>query len=292
METLTIFGEVLFDCFPSGERVLGGAPFNVAWHLRAFGRHPRFVSRVGEDAAGQEVRRAMQEWGMDRVCLQQDPHRPTGEVRVHLHRGEPSYEIVDGVAYDFIDPAALVGCGGGLLYHGSLCLRHDLSRAALEHLKEQGPGLVFLDVNLRPPWWERESLLHWCDGADWVKLNEAELRELHGTSGDLQEAALAFFERHALQGLVVTRGERGALGIGAEHRPVTVAPVQALEVVDSVGAGDALAAVLLLGLELDWPLELSLERAQSFASALVGRRGATVGDAGFYRPFLVAWGLA
>ena len=31
-----VFGEVLFDCFPDGSRVLGGAPFNVAWHCQAF----------------------------------------------------------------------------------------------------------------------------------------------------------------------------------------------------------------------------------------------------------------
>ena len=50
-----IFGEVLFDHFPDGARVLGGAPFNVAWHLQAFGSAPLFVSRVGNDPAGREV---------------------------------------------------------------------------------------------------------------------------------------------------------------------------------------------------------------------------------------------
>ena len=47
---LCVFGEVLFDHFPDGRRVLGGAPFNVAWHLQAFGEAPRFISRVGADA--------------------------------------------------------------------------------------------------------------------------------------------------------------------------------------------------------------------------------------------------
>jgi hypothetical protein len=60
-----IFGEVLFDCFPGGRRVLGGAPFNVAWHLRAFGAAPRLISAVGDDPQGEQVRRAMQDWGMD-----------------------------------------------------------------------------------------------------------------------------------------------------------------------------------------------------------------------------------
>jgi sugar/nucleoside kinase (ribokinase family) len=56
-----IFGEVLFDHFPDGKRVLGGAPFNVAWHLQAFGEAPRFISRVGDDAEGDEIRTAMRD---------------------------------------------------------------------------------------------------------------------------------------------------------------------------------------------------------------------------------------
>ena len=50
-----IFGEVLFDHFPDGRRVLGGAPFNVAWHLRAFGEVPLLVSRIGHDPDGAAV---------------------------------------------------------------------------------------------------------------------------------------------------------------------------------------------------------------------------------------------
>ena len=48
-----IFGEVLFDRFPDGSIVLGGAPFNIAWHLQAFKQSPLFISRVGDDPLGQ-----------------------------------------------------------------------------------------------------------------------------------------------------------------------------------------------------------------------------------------------
>ena len=58
-----IFGEVLFDHFPDGNRVLGGAPFNVAWHLQAFGQSPRLVSRIGRDPEGRQVREAMRSLG-------------------------------------------------------------------------------------------------------------------------------------------------------------------------------------------------------------------------------------
>ena len=61
------------------------------------------------------------------------------------------------------------------------------------------------------------------------------------------------------------------------------------KVVDTVGAGDAFASVLLLGLSKQWPIEITLERAQAFASALVGRRGATIADSEFYRAFSEQW---
>ena len=57
-----IFGEVLFDCFEDGSRVLGGAPFNVAWHLQAFGCKPLLISRVGDDPMGKLIRETMLQW--------------------------------------------------------------------------------------------------------------------------------------------------------------------------------------------------------------------------------------
>src|SRR5574343_1279323 len=98
-----IFGEVLFDHFPDGSRVLGGAPFNVAWHLQAFGLAPCFISRVGHDAEGQEIADLMAGWGMRRDWLQSDAHHATGSVQVSIDDGEPAYEIVKDSAYEFID---------------------------------------------------------------------------------------------------------------------------------------------------------------------------------------------
>ena len=74
-----VFGEVLFDHFPDGSKVLGGAPFNVAWHLQAFGLSPRFISRVGDDEDGEQIKSAMQAWGMSLSGLQTDRKLPTGD---------------------------------------------------------------------------------------------------------------------------------------------------------------------------------------------------------------------
>ena len=121
-------------------------------------------------------------------------------------------------------------------------------------------------------------------------LNSDELALLAGKPAS-QETAREFLQRHGLRGLLVTRGARGAQLLLAGGECLQVAPQPGTEVVDSVGAGDAFAAVMLLGLLREWPMPLTLERAQHFAAALVGRRGATVAELDFYRTFSRQWQL-
>jgi fructokinase len=289
-----IFGEVLFDHFPDGSRVPGGAPFNVAWHLQAFEQNPRFISRIGGDPPGHEITALMDAWGMSREALQSDSEHPTGSVRVHIENGEPHYEIVAACAYDFTaDESPDREPTEGILYHGTLALRNKVARATLQALKTRHRGKIFVDVNLRAPWWERETVSKVLGDADWVKLNEAELAALCPERSALEAAMRAFCDRFELEGLVVTRGEKGAVACdGRQHFTGVEPSAAAIPLVDSVGAGDAFAAVLLLGISRQWPLAETLERAQAFASALVGRRGATVADREFYRPFNERWRLA
>lgn len=286
-----VFGEVLFDHFPDGSRVLGGAPFNVAWHTQAFGQAPCFISRIGGDLPGQEIVGLMDGWGMSRDALQIDHEHPTGSVRVLIQDGEPHYEIVADCAYDFITKESLdEKSTQGILYHGSLAVRNPVSQAALQTVKARHQGKVFVDINLRPPWWDQKTLLPLFHDADWVKLNEAELATLCPGTVELEIAMQTFCAQFGLETLIVTRGAKGAIAYGKQHF-VSVQPPANVVVVDTVGAGDAFTAVLLLGLSKQWPLETALERAQVFACTVVGRRGATIADAEFYRTFSEQWGL-
>lgn len=287
-----IFGEVLFDLFPDGSQVLGGAPFNVAWHLQAFGGTPVLVSRVGDDAFGQAIRKAMQDWEMDATGLQEDAVFPTGAVEISLQDGEPTFDIMAERAYDRIDADGLPPLGkGALLYHGSLALRASVSRAALERIKKRSAPKAFVDVNLRPPWWEKDQVLGLLTGATWLKINGHELAELVDESEDRLEQASIIQDRYGLETLYVTEGAAGAFARTPDGRIFRVAPQKPVPIVDAVGAGDAFASALILGILKGWPLQLSMDRAQTFASAIVGQRGATVRDPAFYHGFITAWGL-
>lgn len=292
-----VFGEVLFDCFEGdGTTVLGGAPFNVAWHLHGFGLHPLFISRIGRDDRGEEVLAAMDAWGMDTTGVQQDDRHPTGMVRVDLGGDQPRFDILADQAYDHIDAATArqvaAGGTGALLYHGSLAARAAGSRQAMEALR--GLGIpTFVDINLRPPWWQHAAVADMVANGRWVKLNEDELAEVigrHLQPAELETAAVDLRRERALEALVVTLGGRGALAVtaGGVHYG---APSAALEVVDTVGAGDAFSAVTILGLLHGWPLPQTLERAVAFAGAICGIRGATTRDTGLYAGYRERWGV-
>ena len=293
-----VFGEVLYDSFPDGNAVMGGAPFNVAWHLQGFGLAPLFVSRVGTDELGERILAAMSSWGMDTRGVQQDSAHPTGRVVVNFHDNEPNYEIVPEQAYDFIAADAMDGLLSdgryALLYHGSLIARHPPARAALDRLRAAKiPS--FVDVNLRDPWWQ----LPWLDSAlrqaRWAKLNEHELwilaRGHKDTAADIPVLAAELRRACGLQVLVVTRGEAGALVL-ADEVTAELAPPARGEIVDTVGAGDAFASVCILGLVRGWEVDTILPRAQAFASAIVGQRGATTNDRAFYQRLLNQWELS
>ncbi len=201
-----VFGEALFDCFPDGEQVLGGAPFNVAWHLQALGHHPHFISSIGNDSLGKKILTAMHDWGMDTQMIQIDPERPTGQVEVSIVENEPHYTITADCAYDFISPQKIKSLPEkGILYHGTLALRNSSSRTCLANIVQRPELSVFLDVNLRSPWWDKQEVFGWLEQARWVKLNEDELHLLGFFSIDIEQSMYQCFSQFKLHLLIVTR---------------------------------------------------------------------------------------
>lgn len=286
-----IFGEVLFDCFPDGTEVLGGAPFNVAWHLQAFGLSPVLISRIGDDKRGIDILRAMGDWQMDTQCIQIDLQRPTGTVKIDLDHGEPTFTISPEDAYGYIqnDITEPLFNASPLLYHGSLALWNQQSRKILNKMKERESPEIFIDVNLRSPWWERDTVLSLLENASWVKLNEEELQLLIPQSDNTGERARILLDSFQIQVLILTRGSRGATVYLHNGQRLHITPGTQTKVVDTVGAGDAFSAVFILGLLKEWPLEKVIHYAQEFASIIVGQRGATIADRQLYYELLTKW---
>ena len=291
-----IFGEALHDHFPDGSKVLGGAPFNVAWHLQGFKASPLMVTAVGADPDGAAIVKRMAGWGMTTSGVQIHPTRPTGRVTATLKDGEPRYEIEAGQAYDAISqenlpPPQELG-QVHLLYHGSLGIREETSRETLEYLRSTIHVPTVLDVNLRDPWWSREVLNGYLQGTECVKMNREEAEILTGRQIENEEQLLSGAQSlrssFEIGMLVVTLGTDGALAISAEGVHRQEAP-QLSDMVDPVGAGDAFSAVLALGIQEGWALEATLQRATDFASEVCRVRGATLEDPDLYARYARRW---
>ena len=297
--TVVLFGEVLADIFPD-RRVLGGAPFNVARHLRAFGLHPLLITRVGQDQLRDELLAAMKRFDMDTLGVQSDPVHPTGQVTVRIDQQGHHFDIQATQAYDFIDTraavAAALATSPHMVYFGTLAQRHDTSRQALQALLQRLDTTKYLDINLREPWFDAATVERSLEFADIVKMNEDELDamsiQFNLTGATPQERGHALLQRFGLKGLQITCGADGAWQLNADGLPLHTQGTSAKGViVDTVGAGDGFAAVSITGQLLDWPPERTVARANTFAATICTLRGAIPPDEGFYSPFIREWNL-
>jgi len=289
---ILVFGELLFDVFPDGRRVIGGAPFNVAWHLRGLGHDPLLISRIGRDAAGEEALRLLAEWGLDTSGIQVDPERPTGRVTVSLRDGVPTFEIAPRQAYDAVDLDAALDAAArrpaAMLYHGTLALREPGNARVLDEITAATRAPVFLDVNVRRPWWNREAFSVLADRATWLKASVEELPELLRDAGDPGAAAADLVRRHDLQAAVITGGADGAWYADRSdtlHVPAVPVP----DLVDTVGAGDAFSAICIHGLLARWSPTTLLSRAAAFAAEICRRPGAVTDDRELYARLQGGW---
>ncbi len=274
------FGEILWDSLPRG-LFPGGAPLNVAYHLRKFGLRPALVTAVGRDRLGEEMLRRLEAWDIDAGGVTIDPERPTGLSRVTLIGGSPGFEIAPDAAWDRIEISAHVrevagGCGA--VVFGSLAQRTEHNRVQLRALLALCPAAFkVFDANLRPPFDDAELIWDLARQADLVKLNDQELGSLLGeplTSADFGGAARRFAERAQVGQVCLTAGALGA-GLYLDGRWIWRSS-RPMPVRDSVGAGDAFLAAFLFGrLRGDDSPERTLRRASRLARFIVTQDGAT-----------------
>ncbi len=283
-----IFGEVLFDCFEDRE-VPGGAPLNVAWHLQALGWNPLLISRVGMDDAGRNVVMRMRDWGMDITGIQSDMQHPTGRVEITMQGKSHTFDILADQAYDYIEPEVarcainLKQCG--ILYHGSLALR-AASNDALMRLLDASEAPVFLDINLREPWWSKDAVLEMIQRANMLKLNEDELELLapqHLRDVEPADAIQPLRTEWGLDAVWLTLGKEGALYSSSEVDVLQIQPDDRnAPVVDTVGAGDAFTSAILGGFLKGSPPEETAKCATMLATRICGQQGATTADPDLY----------
>jgi fructokinase len=288
--SVTVLGECVADTFADpgrsglGELALralpGGGPANTAVALARLGTPTRFLGRFSNDVFGTLFRDRLSASGVDLTGSVSAPEPSTLAVADLDETGQATYTFYADSAADWqwtADELAATQQDDAVCLHtGSLALVRQPGAGHIEdHLASAREHVtVSVDPNVRPllvpPSAYRERLPRWCALADILRLSEDDLALLLPGAG-LEEACDTWHAAGA-QLVVITLGGRGALASLDGHR-VTV-PTPAIDIVDTVGAGDSFTAGLLhrlaalghLGGRLD---RLSLEEvadACSFAT--------------------------
>jgi fructokinase len=275
--TIACFGETLWDFLPSG-KVPGGAPMNVALHLRQLGMNASLISRVGNDSLGEALLEYLESRKMPTGWIQMDPVYPTGSVKVILGVGnDVSYDIVQPVAWDYIrysrDADRLVS-ESDLFVFGSLAARNESSRETLLRFLGSAKRKVF-DVNLRPPHFSRSILEKLLAEASIVKMNHEELALISGwfnTQSDEKAQMEYLRDRFELEMICVTKGANGAALLEGDR--MCVHPGYSVRPVDTVGSGDSFLAALLKRGLTDGSFEKALEYACAMGALVATHPGA------------------
>lgn len=284
---ITALGEVLWDVYPDGAK-FGGAPANFASHCAALYNSVAIVSAVGGDDLGQQAIQELQAKGVQTEWIA-EKELPTGQVQVTLdENGKPSYEIVEGVAWDALSWSAeleRLASTTKLVYFGTLGQRSDQSQQVIEKFLAHVSAdcLKVLDINLRAPFYHRDLLQRSIQQCNVLKCSDEELAEvamaLSLDQPDIHnsEQLEAFAQQLRLQTSVhtfaLTKGAEGAV-LFSEEGTITQSGFPA-RVLDTVGAGDSFTAALAVGLLKQLPLSEVLDAACRISAFVCEQSGAT-----------------
>jgi len=271
-------GEILWDILPNGKH-LGGAPANFAYISKQLGNNGIVLSRVGNDEFGKEIFNELKLKNISTDLIQIDAENPTGIVNVRLENGQPNYEIVENVAWDFLEFTAKyddIAERCDAVCFGSLAQRGKISRQTIRKFVEKTKGLRIFDVNLRQNYFSNEILRESFRLANIVKLNHEELPiiskifEIEGAK--LIEKAEKLLLEFDLKMICVTRGGNGSLLITQDA--VSENKGLKIKIADTIGAGDSFTAGMTHGILRDWTLEKINDFANKVGAFVASNTGA------------------
>ncbi len=287
-----VAGEVLIDLIPQGEgerlAVVGGGPANTAKALARLGFDSYFIDGMSTNDFG---KLAKAEFDADGVRLDyvKFSDKPMCLATVTLDSsGSASYEfLIDGTAtFDFQrewlpDPVA----GNPAVFHvGTLVPLIEPGASVLyewaQEINQVAP--IVFDPNVRPSVVSDraryESIVKkWAAISNVVKVSEDDIAWLY--PGRLQEDVAAEWLSMGVDLVVITLGSEGLLGI-TRQGSISVPGVK-VKVVDTVGAGDTVGAILVEGVVkygvdglVGDTLKAVLTRAAAAAAITCSRAGA------------------
>mgnify|MGYP004658817691 FL=1 len=245
-------GELLWDMLPEGKRA-GGAPINFVYNATQLGADGYAVSAVGKDALGDEIIHELEKSHIHYVLQRND--YPTSVVEVALNNGIPTYTIVEGVAWDYLEatPQEIeVVKKANAVCFGTLALRSAKTKKAVLTLLKNVPDTAYklFDVNLRSDYFSKELIDELLQEANVFKINDEEMikvQKLFDLNLSIEDVCRWFIQKYNLRYLIFTAGEKYSIVYAADGE-TSYLETPKVEVADTVGAGDSFSAGFIMGL--------------------------------------------
>jgi fructokinase len=285
--SIWVCGEVLIDILPTGPGV-GGGPANTAKALARLGYDVDFIDGISTDAFGVSARKELERDGVGlSLSLSSDKPTCTATVTLDSH-GSASYEfLIDGTAtFDFShswlpDPERLKP---SVLHIGTLVTIVEPAATVLYEwaIKTAEFAPIVFDPNVRSSVVGdrdkyRAAVEKWVGISSVVKLSEDDISWLYPDQS-MDEVAKGWIA-NGVSLVVITRGANGIIGY-TEHGFEEVEGAK-VSVIDTVGAGDTVGAIVVEGIIkhsvnglAGQVLNAVLHRAAIAAGITVSRAGA------------------
>ena len=279
MEKITAIGEILFDIYPETKN-LGGAPLNFLYHVQKFTGEGNIISRVGNDVLGNKAIEFLKSSRISTSYIQIDHLHPTGVANVKLNKNKvPTFRIDENRAYDFIEITdkvnQLINKKTGCLYFGSLAQRNKVTKSTIQSLFGKKIK-YFCDLNIRQKFYTKEIINKSLLNADALKINLDEIKLINkllfGDRFSLEKDANKVLEKFNIELLAVTKGKDGSTLFTKNETDDYKTTLSGI--VDTLGAGDAFAAVFCIGYLRKWKLNKINKLANDFASEICRIKGA------------------
>ena len=270
-------GEILWDMLPTGKKA-GGAPINFVYHACQMGAVGYAVSAIGKDKDGDEILQELEKNNINHLITRVD--KPTGKVLVKLKEGIPSYDIVEGVAWDFIpltqEAEEMVQKADAICF-GTLASRNEYSRQTIVSLLNQASdnALKFFDINLRSHYYSPELIRQFLHLADIFKINEDEMKvlcEIFNLSGNDREIYLNLIEQYNLKYLIFTAGDKYSIIYSPSE--ISYLDTPKVKVADTVGAGDAFSGAFVYDILMGKNLKEAHNDAVKISAFVCTKEGA------------------
>lgn len=290
MFKITSIGEILWDVYPDSKR-LGGAPFNFIYHVKKLNGYANFVSSVGNDDNGKEILNFLikNDFNVETIFI--DNYHATGKVLVTLDENKtPHFKMSSTASFDFLqltEKAKQVIEEADLIYFGTFTSRSDISRKTIQSVLNKPNKKYFCDLNLRHDFYTIDFIEQALISSNVLKINEEEFHKLQimfSFPSNFEKAIQKLISNYKIDLIAVTMGEKGSKLFSKSE--LHFYQQEKIDVVDTLGAGDAFSAILCLCYLNNFSLEETNQLANKFAGEICKINGAIPENDDFYLDYL------